>query len=68
MTLKSTTKAQSDYQIFVLLTVGFLVLEGSGIYLQIYLRTPWPAVLICKRIGGVVLFYISQKERLFHIL
>ena len=51
----------------------FLWSWNPGIYPQVYHRTPRPAVLICKGVliknkGGVGLFQISQKKRLFHLL
>ena len=48
-------------------------MTSPGIYLQVYHRTLCPAVLIfvrglIKNKGGVGLFQISQKKRLFHLL
>ena len=50
----------------------FSLCLADSIYPQIYNRTPCPVMLICKGViknkGGVGLFQISQKERLFHLL
>ena len=50
-----------------------VLLTGPGIYPQIYHRTPFPEVIICKRFkwklkGGVGSFWILQMEILFYVL
>ena len=64
------SSGSSEYSLDLPLGDNRILLTGLGMYPQISHRTPFPAVLICKgglinSKGGVGLFRISQKERLF---
>ena len=72
-TIFSETFPLSSKQLLDLLLPGKRIpLTRLRIYPQIYDRTPCPAYLfvssLLKSKGGVGLFGILQKERLFHLL